>query len=72
MDIVWEWCNDWYGEYAKGKAVDPQGIVNGTDRVIRGGGFHFQAYDCRSAERHGSFPGNRVDDLGFRVVITVD
>ena len=68
---VWEWCSDWYGEYPKSQASNPSGPLNGTDKVVRGGGFHFQPQDCRSAERHGSFPSNRVDDLGFRVVIAI-
>jgi len=69
---VWEWCGDWYSDYPKGPSTDPVGPVRGTDRVIRGGGFHFQPQDCRSAERHGSFPSNRVDDLGFRVILPID
>jgi len=69
---VWEWCADWYGDYPKGQASDPAGPQKGTDRVVRGGGFHFQSQDCRSAERLGSFPSNRVDDLGFRVVVVID
>jgi len=69
---VWEWCADWYSDYPKGQATDPSGPQKGTDRVVRGGGFHFQSQDCRSAERHGSFPANRVDDLGFRVVVAID
>lgn len=69
---VWEWCADWYSDYPKGQATDPSGPQKGTDRVVRGGGFHFQSQDCRSAERHGSFPANRVDDLGFRVVVAND
>ena len=31
---VWEWCADWYGEYA-GDAVDPTGPDSGTARVLR-------------------------------------
>lgn len=69
---VWEWCSDWYAPYPKGVRVDPVGALSGTDRVLRGGGYHFQATDCRCAERHGSFPSNRVDDLGFRVVLRID
>jgi formylglycine-generating enzyme required for sulfatase activity len=69
---VGEWCADWYDDYPKGQATDPTGPQKGTDRVVRGGGFHFQSKDCRSAERLGSFPTNRVDDLGFRVIVVVD
>jgi len=36
---VYEWCLDWYGPYAKGKATDPTGPATGTEKVIRGGCF---------------------------------
>ena len=34
---VWEWCQDWYGQYPKGAAADPKGARFGPKRVIRGG-----------------------------------
>jgi formylglycine-generating enzyme required for sulfatase activity len=34
---VWEWCQDWYGDYAGGIAQDPQGPATGSARVFRGG-----------------------------------
>ncbi len=34
---VWEWCQDWYGDYAKGLVVDPRGPGSGSLRVFRGG-----------------------------------
>ena len=39
---VWEWCQDWYDKdyYAKSPVDDPTGPVGGSDRVIRGGGWH--------------------------------
>ncbi len=36
---VYEWCLDWYGPYEKGKAVDPSGPAEGTEKVVRGGCF---------------------------------
>lgn len=35
---VWEWCNDWYGEYRAGAVTNPTGSASGTWRVLRGGG----------------------------------
>ncbi|CAN0540671.1 unnamed protein product, partial [Scytosiphon promiscuus] len=34
---VWEWCNDWYGEYSKDKEPqkNPTGVVSGYYRVMR-------------------------------------
>ncbi|MDM8535878.1 formylglycine-generating enzyme family protein [Desulfobacterales bacterium HSG17] len=69
---VWEWCEDWYGDYtfeAIDKAVvDPVGPSKGGNRVIRGGGWDSGARDCRSAVRSRSGPGYRNDYLGFRLL----
>ena len=32
---VWEWCQDWYGVYAGGVALDPQGPPTGTENGHR-------------------------------------
>src|SRR3954469_3356075 len=34
---VWQWCHDWFGDYAQKDVVDPQGPKNGNERVLRGG-----------------------------------
>ncbi len=34
---VWEWCQDWYGEYPDSTVTDPRGPVSGNVRVLRGG-----------------------------------
>jgi formylglycine-generating enzyme required for sulfatase activity len=68
---LWEWCADWYGDYPKGAATDPQGPASGADRVLRGGGWsHFPNY-CRAAFRSFSSPGARLISGGFRVVVPV-
>jgi len=67
---VWEWCQDWYGEYAAGAATDPQGAASGPFRVLRGGCWRGNPESCRSAYRYNSPPGYRVNlDGGFRVVL---
>ncbi|MCY3018460.1 MAG: formylglycine-generating enzyme family protein [Planctomycetota bacterium] len=68
---VWEWCQDFYGAYAEGTATDPPGAVNGTSRVVRGSGWVFSPWSCRSANRGGSPPDPRYGgaDIGFRVVV---
>ncbi len=65
-----EWCSDWYdGEYYESSPdSDPQGPSQGTDGVIRGGGWFYDARYCRSAQRSGSVPMLRSNFLGFRVV----
>jgi sulfatase modifying factor 1 len=64
---VWEWCQDWYGEYSAEPQVDPTGPAEGHYRVFRGGCWDFQARVCRSACRNDWPPTHRRDDLGFRL-----
>jgi formylglycine-generating enzyme required for sulfatase activity len=68
---VHEWCQDWYGSYASGPVIDPQGPDNGAYRVIRGGSWRSVAHRCRSAYRNYSSPGNRGINLGFRLARSV-
>jgi formylglycine-generating enzyme required for sulfatase activity len=65
---VWEWCSDWYGDYAKGVVTDPQGPSGGSSRVLRGGGGNWSLADefCRSANRLISDSSYRDNFLGFR------
>ncbi len=48
---VWEWCQDWYGDYPSGSVTDPSGATSSSDRVLRGGGWSLAAEHCRSASR---------------------
>jgi formylglycine-generating enzyme required for sulfatase activity len=66
---VWTWCQDLYGSYSGGMAMDPQGSASATNRVIRGGSWSFDARFCRSAQRGSSSPGFTSSLLGFRVVL---
>lgn len=63
---VWEWCSDWHSASPSGER-DPSGPWQGSDRVGRGGGWYGSAWYCRSANRSRGAPGNRSDDLGFRL-----
>ena len=64
---VWEWCQDWFGDYPKGSTTDPTGAASGWRRVLRGGGWDYSADGCRSAYRSGINPSIRIISLGFRV-----
>ncbi len=46
---VCEWCSDWYTDRLSGQQIDPVGSRKGSVRVIRGGGWFYQARDVRSA-----------------------
>ena len=79
---VWEWCQDWYGDYPSGSVTDPSGPSGGSIRVRRGGGWNSGARRCRSADRGGGYgygdfdnrwgifvsPSGRLDDIGFRLL----
>ena len=67
---VWEWCQDWYGNYPAGSVTDPEGPSSGSFRVLRGGSWYYYAGRCRSAFRYYNVPGSRDDDLGFRLLRT--
>ena len=68
---VWEWCQDWYGEYPAGPVTDPQGPDTGERRVLRGGSWDDDSRNLRSAERCSiGNPDNRYNDIGFRVART--
>ena len=67
---VWEWVADWYGDYPSGRVTDPQGPSSGTHRVIRGGGWRYNARDCRTASRGIGMPGFRSSYVGFRLART--
>ena len=65
---VWEWCQDWKGDYPSGDVTDPVGPLSGSHRVTRGGSWYGSARGCRGANRGGSRPGDRNGFLGFRLV----
>ena len=67
---VWEWCSDWYDEYPKGAVSDPTGPKQGSYRVIRGGGWGYEAAFCRSAFRGRLDPSIRGHVLGFRLALS--
>ena len=68
---VWEWCKDWYDEkyYEKSPVKNPRGALSGSSRVIRGGSWSSTAGGVRASFRNGIVPGNRGNDLGFRLVL---
>ena len=53
---VWEWCWDWYGSYTAGSQTDPRGAASGSYRVLRGGGWDYDAIHCRVAFRGPYYP----------------
>ena len=68
---VWEWCWDWYGEYAPEAQTDPKGAISGLNRVPRGGGWLYYADGLRAGLRISTTPSARYNDRGFRVARAV-
>ena len=64
---VWEWCQDWYGEYPIGPVIDPSGSDTGSLRVLRGGSWNFSGRNCRSAVRNDYSPEIANGNIGFRL-----
>ena len=67
---VWEWCQDWYGDYPAGPVTDPRGPDAGEYRVLRGGSWDNDTRNLRSAVRNYYYPDYRSDIIGFRVART--
>ncbi len=70
---VWEWCRDLYHPqaYQRHSKIDPVCTNGDTDRVIRGGGWHLDAWSARCSRRFRFDPELFGPALGFRVVMTI-
>jgi formylglycine-generating enzyme len=81
---VWEWCSDkrkdWDQNYEDvikdsvedpitGALVNPTGVVEGSNRVLRGGSWLFDELNCRPTHRNNYQPSNRLNNIGFRLVL---
>jgi formylglycine-generating enzyme required for sulfatase activity len=65
---VWEWVQDWYGDYPGGSVTNPTGATSGSHWVARGGSFDAPIEVLRSAIRGTGPPSYRAHNLGFRVL----
>lgn len=66
---VYEWCQDWYGNYSSTAVTDPTGPSSGSLRVYRGGSWDLYAIYFRCAYRNGSTPANAHKELGLRLAL---
>jgi len=64
---VYEWCNDWSGDYSELAVVDPVGELSSVRRIIRGGGWDSISTQLGLASRYHSEPLDYWFSLGFRV-----
>lgn len=64
---VWEWTKDEWRPWLNGKPQE--NLENEPLYSVRGGGYWFNADDCRSANRHGYVETHRNHGFGFRIVL---
>jgi len=62
---VFEWCNDWFGEYQTEAQINPQGPSSGLLRVARGGGWRYPALYCWSGLRFKYDPTSKSANIGL-------
>ena len=67
---VWEWVEDYYGEYDSAPQDNPHGPLDGFNRVARGGSFDGTPEDVRVVVRASLAPDTASAHLGFRLAIT--
>jgi formylglycine-generating enzyme required for sulfatase activity/serine/threonine protein kinase len=67
---VWEWCEDWYGDYPTTAVTDPKGLSTGDRIVVRGGSFRGEVWKVRSSFRDGDTPSRKDYNFGLRLART--
>ena len=66
---VYEWCQDWYGDYSSSSQTNPTGPSTGSHRVLRGGSWDSSACYCRTAYRYEDLPGSGGYYIGLRLAL---
>ena len=67
---VWEWCNDWDGNYSNTAVTNPQGPNTGSNRVSRGGGWGNGGSNSRVFYRSYKYPSDSSRSIGLRLAIS--
>ena len=67
---VFEWCQDWYGDYNSDSLINPKGAPTGMCRVLRGGSWKESKTSCRVTYRHYCNPNYGLNVFGLRLVCT--
>lgn len=68
---VCEVCRDWDGDYTNKSQVNPTGPDTGSYRIVRGGGWGFNARLCRVSCRCWNNLDDPISWLGLRLVLQV-
>lgn len=66
---VFEWCQDWYGDYRSRTQTNPSGPSSGSFRIYRGGSSGSTAKDMRISGRRSGGSGGNYYYVGFRLAL---
>ena len=66
---VWEWVEDWMGDYSEEPQTNPRGPEKGEDNIMRGGSVYSFDWCCRISVRRDMLPGHKFKDIGFRLAL---
>ncbi len=67
---LFEWLQDWYGNYPSDSVTDSMKPSQGADLVFRGGSWNNLARNCPSGLRLGHTSDHRDSRLGLRLART--
>jgi len=68
-----EWVADWYAPYPEASSTDPEGPLDGQQRIVRGGSwFSFASFFLRTSNRESASPDTANSTIGFRCVRDLD
>ncbi|MCI0694486.1 formylglycine-generating enzyme family protein [candidate division KSB1 bacterium] len=68
---VYEWCQDWYGEYSAAEQTNPIGPPLGNFHIVRGGAWISEPTYCQTVHRDGHYEDRTYTYYGFRVARSV-
>jgi formylglycine-generating enzyme required for sulfatase activity len=63
---VFEWVQDWYGDYSAASLDHPRGPESGVAKVIRGASWYSEGESLDLGSRYNNRPGFRNFKVGFR------
>jgi hypothetical protein len=64
---IWEWCQDWHGDYPTTFKFKHTGPETGEHKIVRGGSYNSKADQLLVGTRNHVLPESIHSDLGFRL-----
>ena len=66
---IYEFCNDWYGDYTESPQTNPQGPAFGKEKVFRGG-CAFCDSKLSYQTLRGGYKPDKIEACGFRLALS--